>query len=62
MTAMDHNLLVGGEDGSFTFMNLQTCEKPVFGTFTDGEYLEINSIEMSHSRTGGKNNKTKDCY
>ncbi|KAG0040245.1 hypothetical protein BGZ82_004249 [Podila clonocystis] len=52
MAAMDHNLLVGGEDGSFTFMNLQTCQKPVFGTFTDGEYLEINSIEMSHSRTG----------
>ncbi|KAG0034963.1 hypothetical protein BGZ81_001912 [Podila clonocystis] len=52
MAAMDHNLLLGGEDGSFTFMNLQTCQKPVFGTFTDGEYLEINSIEMSHSRTG----------
>ncbi|KAG0346703.1 hypothetical protein BG004_001043 [Podila humilis] len=52
MAAMDHNLLVGGEDGSFTYMNLQTCQAPVFGSFTNGEYLEINSIEMSHSRTG----------
>ncbi|KAF9928086.1 hypothetical protein BGZ65_006425 [Modicella reniformis] len=52
MAAMDEFLLVGGDDGSFTFMNLQTCESPVFGTFTNGEFMEVNSIEISFSRTG----------
>ncbi|KAG0201916.1 hypothetical protein BGX28_005405 [Mortierella sp. GBA30] len=52
MAAMDEYLLVGGEDGTFSFMNLQSCENPVFDTFTNGEYLEVNGIEMSHSRTG----------
>ncbi|KAF9571848.1 hypothetical protein EC968_010576 [Mortierella alpina] len=50
MAAMDEYLLVGGEDGSFTFMNLQTCHGPIFDTFTHGE---VNGVEMSHSRTGG---------
>lgn len=50
MAAMDEYLLVGGEDGSFTFMNLHTFQHPVYDTFTNGE---VNGIEMSHSRTGG---------
>ncbi|KAF9429769.1 hypothetical protein BGZ94_009537 [Podila epigama] len=52
MAAMDDTLLLGGEDGSFTCMNLRTREKPVVGSFTNGEYVEINSIEMSRSRSG----------
>ncbi|KAG0365138.1 hypothetical protein BGZ54_006839 [Gamsiella multidivaricata] len=52
MAAMDEFLLVGGEDGSFTFMNLQTCENPIFGSFIDEGYMEVNGIELSYSRTG----------
>ncbi|KAF8930412.1 hypothetical protein BGZ58_008255 [Dissophora ornata] len=52
MAAMNQFLLVGGEDGSFTFMNLQNYEDPIFDSFTNGEYMEVNSIEMSYSRTG----------
>ncbi|KAF9906915.1 hypothetical protein EC991_011478 [Linnemannia zychae] len=53
MAAMDEFLMVGGEDGSFTFMNLQTCENPVYDSFTTEHYLEVNGIEITRSRTGG---------
>ncbi|KAG0245581.1 hypothetical protein BGX31_007098 [Mortierella sp. GBA43] len=53
MAAMDDLLLVGGDDGSFTFMNLRTRGSPIFGSFTDGDHMEINGIEVSQSRTGG---------
>ncbi|KAF9286872.1 hypothetical protein BGZ68_002486 [Mortierella alpina] len=61
MAAMDEYLLVGGEDGSFTFMNLHTFQHPVYDTFTNGE---VNGIEMSHSRTGGPHAfiSTNDSY
>ncbi|KAI1297612.1 hypothetical protein EDD11_007031, partial [Mortierella claussenii] len=52
MATLDDMLLVGGEDGSFTFMNLDTCVDPVYGSFTDGRHMEVNGIEISHSRTG----------
>ncbi|KAG0379594.1 hypothetical protein BGX24_012551 [Mortierella sp. AD032] len=52
MAAMDEFLIVGGEDGSFTFMNLQTCENPVYDSFTTEHYLEVNGIEITRSRTG----------
>ncbi|KAF9135889.1 hypothetical protein BGW39_010704 [Mortierella sp. 14UC] len=52
MAAMDEFLMVGGEDGSFTFMNLQTCENPVYDSFTTEHYLEVNGIEITRSRTG----------
>ncbi|KAG0267494.1 hypothetical protein BG011_004528 [Mortierella polycephala] len=52
MAAMEEFLLVGGEDGSFTFMNLQTYQNPVYDAFTDQGYSEVNGIEMSYSRTG----------
>lgn len=52
MAAMDEYLMVGGEDGSFTFMNLQTCDNPVFDSFTTVHYLEVNGIEITRSRTG----------
>lgn len=45
--------MVGGEDGSYTFMNLQTCDNPVFDSFTTVHYLEVNGIEITRSRTGG---------
>ena len=53
MAAMDEYLMVGGEDGSYTFMNLQTCDNPVFDSFTTVHYLEVNGIEITRSRTGG---------
>jgi hypothetical protein len=53
MAAMDEFLMIGGEDGSFTFMNLQSCENPVFDSFTTVHYLEVNGIEITRSRTGG---------
>jgi hypothetical protein len=53
MAAMDEFLMVGGEDGSFTFMNLQTCQDPVYDSFTTEHYLEVNGIEITRSRTGG---------
>ncbi|KAF8935730.1 hypothetical protein BGZ58_004825, partial [Dissophora ornata] len=34
------------------FMNLQSCEDPIFDSFTNGEHMEVNSIEMSYSKTG----------
>ncbi|KAG0001109.1 hypothetical protein BGZ79_005073, partial [Entomortierella chlamydospora] len=52
MAAMDNLLLAGGEDGSFVFMNLETCTNPIYESFTDGGYMEVNGIEISHSRTG----------
>jgi len=52
MAAMDEYLMVGGEDGSYTFMNLQTCDNPVFDSFTTVHYLEVNGIEITRSRTG----------
>ncbi|KAF9115756.1 hypothetical protein BGX27_006538 [Mortierella sp. AM989] len=52
MAAMDNLLLAGGEDGCFTFINLETCSSPVFDRFTNGDNMEVNGIEMSYSRTG----------
>ncbi|KAF9933612.1 hypothetical protein FBU30_005051 [Linnemannia zychae] len=52
MAAMDEFLMVGGEDGSYTFMNLQTCENPIYDSFTTEHFLEINGIEITRSRTG----------
>ncbi|ORZ20825.1 WD40-repeat-containing domain protein [Lobosporangium transversale] len=53
MAAKDDLLLVGGEDGSYTFMNLQTCAAPVHDSFTNGKHTEVNGIEISYSRAGG---------
>ncbi|KAF9183760.1 hypothetical protein BGZ51_003822 [Haplosporangium sp. Z 767] len=52
MAAMEEFLLVGGEDGSYTFMNLQTYQNPVYDAFTNEGYREVNGIEISYSRTG----------
>ncbi|KAG0057400.1 hypothetical protein BGZ83_010859 [Gryganskiella cystojenkinii] len=52
LAAMDDLLMVGGMDGGFSFMNLQTCKNPVLGSFSDTDYFEVNAIEMSRSRTG----------
>ncbi|KAF9369005.1 hypothetical protein BGX21_006206, partial [Mortierella sp. AD011] len=52
MAATDNLLLAGGEDGSFVFMNLETCTNPIYESFTDGGYMEVNGIEISHSRAG----------
>ncbi|KAF9084338.1 hypothetical protein BGX23_010598 [Mortierella sp. AD031] len=52
MAAMDEFMMVGGEDGSFTFMNLRTCENPVYDSFTTEHFLEVNGIEITRSRTG----------
>jgi len=55
MAAKDEHLLVGGDDGSFTYMNLETSAKPILGGFSDADYMEVNGMEISRSRTGGKN-------
>ncbi|KAF9353503.1 hypothetical protein BGX34_011530, partial [Mortierella sp. NVP85] len=52
MAAKDEHLLVGGDDGSFTYMNLETSAKPVLAGFSDADYMEVNGMEISRSRTG----------
>ncbi|KAF9417573.1 hypothetical protein BGZ76_004509 [Entomortierella beljakovae] len=52
MAAKDNILLTGGEDGSLTFVNLDTCKNPILDSSTNGDTLEVNGIEISHSRTG----------
>jgi len=52
MAAVDEFLMVGGEDGSFTFMNLRTCDNPIYDSFTTEHCLEVNGIEITRSRTG----------
>ncbi|KAF9198486.1 hypothetical protein BGZ49_000692, partial [Haplosporangium sp. Z 27] len=52
MAALDNLLLTGGEDGSFTFINLETCKAPIYDTFTNGGHMEVNGMEISYSRTG----------
>ncbi|KAF9584450.1 hypothetical protein BGW38_006424 [Lunasporangiospora selenospora] len=52
MAAMDEYIMAGGEDGAYTFLNLNNYKNPVFGTFTSSMRFEVNSIEMSYSRSG----------
>ncbi|KAF9158250.1 hypothetical protein DFQ26_007823 [Actinomortierella ambigua] len=52
MTARDDCLLAAGEDGEFALLNLRTCAPPLQGSLTDGKHVEVNSIEMSTSRSG----------
>ncbi|GJJ73898.1 hypothetical protein EMPS_06256 [Entomortierella parvispora] len=49
LAALDNMIMLGGMDGNFTFMNLQTCMNPIRSSITD---VEVNAIEMSLSRTG----------
>ncbi|KAF9969067.1 hypothetical protein BGZ73_008745 [Actinomortierella ambigua] len=52
MSTRNDCLLAAGEDGEFSMLNLRTCEPPVQGSLTGGRHVEVNSIEMSTSRSG----------
>ncbi|KAG0227250.1 hypothetical protein BGW42_003095 [Actinomortierella wolfii] len=52
MAARDNLLMAAGEDGSYSLLNLDTCAMPERGSLTDDRYVEVNSIEMSTSRSG----------